>query len=63
LIFEDKTIDGLWLGPWLSKKNLFQIQKVWRRAQKLISTELRSDIRAHYPLHEAQSAVQDYVAT
>jgi NADPH:quinone reductase-like Zn-dependent oxidoreductase len=34
----------------------------WRRAQKLLSTDLRSDIRAEYPLEDAPRAVQEYVS-
>jgi hypothetical protein len=33
---------------------------MWRRAQKLISTELRSEIRAQYPFQEAKKAIQEY---
>jgi len=62
LIFENKSVDGFWLGPFISKKNLVQTMLMWRRAQKLISTDLRSDIRAEYPLEEAPSAVQEYVS-
>jgi NADPH:quinone reductase-like Zn-dependent oxidoreductase len=61
LIFEDKSIDGFWLGPWISNKNLIQILMLWRRAQKLMATDLRSNIRARYPLQEAKNAVQDYL--
>jgi hypothetical protein len=34
---------------------------LWRRAQKLMGTELKSEIRAQYPLQEAQKAVQEYL--
>ena len=61
IIFEDKTIDGFWLGPWMTNKNLIQILMLWRRAQKLIATDLRSNIRARYPLQDAKNAVQDYL--
>ena len=61
LIFEGKSVDGFWLGPWMTEKNLIQILLLWRRAQKLMETELRSDVRARYPLHEAQAAVQEYL--
>ena len=59
-IFEKKSVDGFWLGPWITNKNLIQIQLTWRRAQKLLSTELRSEIRARYSFQEAKKAVQDY---
>jgi hypothetical protein len=62
LIFEDKAVDGFWMGPWINNMNLIQILMLWRRAQKLISTELRSDIRGRYPFQEAKSAVQEYLS-
>lgn len=61
LIFEGKSVDGFWLGPWMSGKNLVQIQRLWRRAQRLMANELSSEIRARYPFEEAQQAVKDYV--
>lgn len=61
LIFEDKTVDGFWLGPWINEKNLIQILMLWRRAQKLMATELKSEIRVEYPLQDAKEAVQDYL--
>jgi NADPH:quinone reductase-like Zn-dependent oxidoreductase len=61
IIFQGKTITGFWLGPWLySNKSLLQILMFWRRSQKLIGTDLRSEIRARYPLQEARKAVQEY---
>ena len=63
IIFQGKTITGLWLGPWLSSnKNLLQILMLWRRSQKLIATDLKSEIRARYPLQEAKQAVQEYTS-
>ena len=62
LIFEDKAVNGFWMGPWINDKNLIQILTMWRRAQKLMATELRSEIRARYPFHKAKKAVQDYLS-
>jgi len=61
LIFEDKAVDGFWMGPWINNMNLVEILMLWRRAQKLMGTELKSEIRAQYPLQEAQKAVQEYL--
>lgn len=61
LIFEDKAVDGFWMGPWINNMNLVEILMLWRRAQKLMETELKSEIRAQYPLQEAQKAVQEYL--
>jgi NADPH:quinone reductase-like Zn-dependent oxidoreductase len=63
VIFENKSINGFWLGPWLfNNKNLIQILMMWRRTQKLIATDLRTEVRARYPYREARAAVQDYLS-
>ena len=62
LIFESKSVDGFWLGPYIASKNLVQTMLMWRRAQKLLSTDLRSDIRASYPLEDVAKAVEAYVS-
>ena len=62
LIFEEKAINGFWLGPWINNMNLIQILMLWRRAQKLMANELKSDIRAQYPCQDAKQAVQDYLS-
>jgi NADPH:quinone reductase-like Zn-dependent oxidoreductase len=61
LIFKNKSVDGFWLGPFITNKNLLQIMMMWRRSQKLLSTDLKSDIRAEYPLQEVQRALQEYL--
>ena len=61
LIFENKSVDGFWLGPWINEKNLIQILMMWRRAQKLIATDLKTDVRARYPFEDAKVAVQEYL--
>lgn len=62
LIFENKSVDGFWLGPWLfDNKNLLQVLMMWRRTQKHIATDLKTEVRARYPYREAKAAVQDYI--
>jgi len=60
-IFEDKTINGFWLGPWIMKKHILQIQRLWRRAQKLMASELKSKIRAEYPFEQTRQAIDEYL--
>ena len=60
LIFEGKSIEGFWLSTWLSKKNFLQSLAFWQRAQKLLMTDLKSQIRKQYPLTEAQNAIREY---
>jgi hypothetical protein len=35
---------------------------LWRRSQKLIDTDLRSEIRAWYSFQDAKKAVQEYTS-
>jgi NADPH:quinone reductase-like Zn-dependent oxidoreductase len=60
LIFEGKSIEGFWLTTWFSKKNFLYNLVTWQRAQKLIMTDLKSEIRMQYPLNEVQNAIKEY---
>ena len=60
LIFQDKSIIGFLLSTWLRRKNIIQSLKIWQRAQKLLTTDLKSKIRGHYPLSEVQKAIKEY---
>ncbi|MEM6925871.1 MAG: zinc-binding dehydrogenase [Myxococcota bacterium] len=62
LVFEGKSVDGFWLGPWLMKKNPLGILRTWRRAQALMSTALQSTIRERVPLADAPRATQAYMS-
>jgi NADPH:quinone reductase-like Zn-dependent oxidoreductase len=62
LIFEDKRIDSFWLGPWLSKQNIVQMMLLWKRAQKQIPNNLKSEIRKIYPMQEVKEAIRDYTS-
>ncbi|WP_299124282.1 zinc-binding dehydrogenase [uncultured Winogradskyella sp.] len=60
LIFENKRIDSFWLGPWISKQGILKTMLLWKRAQKLIPSHLKSDIRKIYPIQEVKEAISDY---
>jgi NADPH:quinone reductase-like Zn-dependent oxidoreductase len=60
LIFEGKSIEGFWLTTRIGKKSFLQSLAIWQRAQKLISTDLKSEIRMQYPLNEVQKAIKEY---
>jgi NADPH:quinone reductase-like Zn-dependent oxidoreductase len=60
LIFEGKSIEGFWLTKWFSDKNFLQNLANWQRAQKLMMTDLKSEIRKQYPLHDAINAIKEY---
>jgi NADPH:quinone reductase-like Zn-dependent oxidoreductase len=60
LIFQNKVVDGFWLTPWVKNRNFFQNLMTWRRAQKLLATELKTEIRVHYSLADVKNAVKEY---
>lgn len=60
LIFQAKAVDGFWLTLYLSKLSLVKFLRIWRRVQKLLANELRSEIRVQYPLKDIKAAVLDY---
>ena len=60
LIFQDKSIDGFWLTTWLARKHFLSLLMLWRRTQKRLTAELKSDVQGSYPLHEAKEAVEAY---
>jgi NADPH:quinone reductase-like Zn-dependent oxidoreductase len=60
LIFHEKVLDGFWLTSFILQQNLLKLLRIWRRAQKLLATELKSEIRVQYPLKDIKTAVQDY---
>ena len=62
LIFEGKQMEGFWLSAWLGKKNMLRRFRIARRVQKLLSGELKTDIRARFRLEDVARALQEYTA-
>jgi NADPH2:quinone reductase len=60
LIFKGKSVDGFWLTSWLREKNPLQSLLLWQRAQKLLASDLKSDVRARYSFADVQTAVSEY---
>ncbi len=60
VIFENKAIDGFWLGPYISKQSIMKTMRLWKRAQRQIPGHLKSKVRKIYPLHEVKEAIYDY---
>ena len=60
LIFKGKSVNGFWLTSWLAKKNPIQSLLLWQKAQKMLTSDLKSEIRARYPLADVKEAVTAY---
>jgi NADPH:quinone reductase-like Zn-dependent oxidoreductase len=60
MIFENKTIDSFWLGPYISNQSILKTMRLWKRAQKQIPGHLKSEIRKIYPIQEVKEAIRDY---
>ena len=57
---DGKVVDGFLLAPWMATKSQLQKLGLWRRAQKLMLTDLSSKIRARYTLQDVQQALKAY---
>lgn len=63
LIFEGKRLEGFWLSAWLRRKNLLSQMRVAGQVQKLLSSDLKSEVRARLPLEQAGRAIAEYAAS
>ncbi len=62
LIFESKRMEGFWLSGWLRKKSMLARFRTAREVQKLLASELKSEVRAKVPLEQVPKALADYSA-
>jgi NADPH:quinone reductase len=62
LIFEGKRVEGFWLSAWLGRKSLLSRFRIARHVQKLLSNELKTEIRARFPLEQVHRALREYAA-
>lgn len=60
LIFEGKKVEGFWLSEWLRQHSVLSQLRLARRVQKLLATELKSDVQARLPLSKAAEALKQY---
>lgn len=60
LIFEGKQVEGFWLSKWLRSQSMWKMLRTTRRVQRLLSGELRTEIRARLRLEEAPEGIQEY---
>jgi NADPH:quinone reductase-like Zn-dependent oxidoreductase len=60
LIFERKRVEGFWLAEWMRAQNLLSKLVASRRVQKLLASDLQTEIRARLPLEDAARGLHDY---
>jgi NADPH:quinone reductase-like Zn-dependent oxidoreductase len=62
LIFTGKSVEGFWLKDWLRKKSLLGQFLAMRSVQKLLPTDLRTEVQARLPLEDVAKALEQYVS-
>jgi NADPH:quinone reductase-like Zn-dependent oxidoreductase len=60
LIFEQKHAEGFLLPSWLRTKNLLSQLRVAAKVQRLLGTDLKTEIQARFSLEEARAALAHY---
>lgn len=61
-LFNNKTITGFLLPNWLETKSIFGKIGAMRRLQKLLKSELKSEIAKEYPLDQFKEGLEYYMA-
>lgn len=60
LIFERKRVEGFWLHDWLMRQNALAKIITSMRVQKLLASDLKTEIRARLPLAQAAQGIEQY---
>ncbi|MGZ6190885.1 MAG: zinc-binding dehydrogenase [Vulcanimicrobiaceae bacterium] len=62
LIFEGKCVRGLWLSEWMRHKNVLSQLRVANQVQRLLASDLKTEIQARFPLEEVSRGLEHYAA-
>jgi NADPH:quinone reductase-like Zn-dependent oxidoreductase len=62
MIFTGKSVEGFWLRDWLRKKKLLAQFLAMRNVQKLLATDLKTEVQTRVPLEEVTKALEQYVS-
>lgn len=62
LIFKGKSVGGFWLTQWVKHMSLPAKLKMMYQVQKRLGSDLKTDVRARYPLERWLDALEDYKA-
>ncbi len=60
LLFEGKRLEGFWITRWIKSRNRLQILRMAYQAQKLLRSDLKTDVQARFPLDKIQDAIALY---
>jgi NADPH:quinone reductase len=60
LIFQNKSLEGFWLSDWFKQQSKLELLKTLTQVKKRIGNELKTEIRATYPLDQAVEAIKTY---
>ena len=60
LIFESKRVEGFWLSRWLRSANFLRRVVTARQVQKLLGSDLKTEVRARLPLEKAAEGLREY---
>lgn len=61
-LLKNLHFDGWFLSNWLRTKNILQLSLLLRKAESLISSDLKSPIRKRLPLLAAQDGLEMYIS-
>jgi NADPH:quinone reductase-like Zn-dependent oxidoreductase len=61
VIFEGKVVAGFWLTAWLARKNFVEKLRLAKEIQKLLGTDLRTEVQARVSLKDATQALRQYM--
>ncbi len=59
-IYEGKRVEGFWMPKWVERLSLLGKAKVAMGVQKLLTTDLASEVQARAPLSGALEAIAAY---
>ena len=62
LIFEEKQVEGLWLSAWMGNRNILSQLRVGRKVQRLLATDLKTEIQGRISLEEVKYGIDQYAA-
>ena len=61
-IFKDKTVDGFYLPTWLGRQNVITQLLTTYRVQKLMTSDLHSQVHARVPISAGAQGLETYLA-